>query len=451
MEDLVKVAIAQVNEERAVKLVRNLVDIPSNTGDERDCAEFLVAYMEKIGLQARLQEITDKRANAIGMIKGTGEGPVLMFNGHLDTGRAGNEREDYAALGPVAPGYKPKSYMKNGFIFGLGTNNMKGGLAAAVTALDALLQAGVRLKGDVVFAGVAGESEKSPVEGAIRSYQGAQYEGGGYGTRYLMSRGPIPDYAVVCEPSGCYVINAQAGYFFIKITVKGKAEYTARRGPEYRGINAIEKACSIVNRLVRWDSEYARRHLYDSGMGLIEPHLNIGAVEGGWPFKPSYATAICNLYLDLRVTPAMNPREAVDELEAELRKIAADDPQLKYEVEVYAANVPGTFTKPDNYLVQSCLRAQEFVLGKRQEKFPLGQGTAYNDSNIFRQHGIPAVKCGPSGGKVPANLQELLDEGERLSVEDLISAAKMYVAIVLDLCTKTRGEIRSTEKETPAT
>lgn len=443
MNDLFEAVIAQISEEKAVKLVRNLVDIPSNTGQERDCAEFLVSYMERIGLQTKLQEITEKRANAIGVIKGSGEGPVLMFNGHLDTGRAGNEREDYAALGPVAPGYKPKSYMKNGFIFGLGANNMKGGLTAAVTALDALLQAGVRLKGDVVFAGVAGESEKSPVEGAIRSYQGAQYEGGGYGTRHLMSRGPIPDYAVVCEPSGCYVINAQAGYFFIKITVKGKAEYTARRGPEYRGINAVEKACSIVNGLAHWDAEYARRHLYDSGMGIIEPHLNIGAIEGGWPFKPSYATAICNLYVDMRVSPAMNPREAVDELEAELKKIAADDPQLKYEVEVYASNVPATLTRPDNYLVESSLRAQERVLGKRQEKFPLGQGTAYNDSNIFRWHGIPAVKCGPSGGKVPPEARSLLDEGERLSVEDLVKAAKMYVAVVLDICTKSREEIKS--------
>lgn len=59
---------------------------------------------------------------------------------------------------------------------------MKGGLAAPVTALDALLRSGAKLKGDVIFAGVAGESKKSPVEGAIRSYRGPQYEGGGFGT-----------------------------------------------------------------------------------------------------------------------------------------------------------------------------------------------------------------------------------------------------------------------------
>jgi len=442
MEDLVRDALSRVNEERVVKLVCDLVDIPSTTGQERECAEYLVRYMREMGLETRLQEITDRRANAIGMLKGTGEGPILMFNGHLDTACTGIEEEDYAAMGPLPAGYKPKSYLKNGYIFGLGANNMKGGVGAAVAALEALLQTGVKLKGDVIVTGVAGESEKSPVQGAIRSYRGDRYQGGGYGTRYLVTHGPIPDYAVVCEPSGCYVVNAQTGYFFIKIAIKGKAAYQATRGPGFRGINAIEKACSLIEGLRQWDSEYARLHTYDSGMGIIEPHLTIGAIEGGWPYKPSYSTAICNLYVDLRVTPAMNPREALDELEAVLRRIAAADPQLKYDVEVYASNVPATMTSPENNLIRACLRARELVLGQKQEKFPLGMASAYNDSNIFRQHGIPALKCGPSGGKVPPEAQGLLDEGERLSIRDLVSAARIYVALVLDMCSKTRSEIK---------
>lgn len=447
MDNVVKNVIAQVDEQKLIKLVRSLIDIPSTTGEERECAEFLVRYMKEAGLEAKLQEITDRRANAIGMLRGIGEGPALMFNGHLDTACTGIEEEDYAAMGPLAAGYKAKSYLKDGFIFGLGANNMKGGVAAAVAALEALVQAGVELKGNVVVAGVAGESEKSPVEGAVRSYRGARYQGGGYGTRYLVTYGPLPDYAVVCEPSGCYVINAQTGYFFIKVTVKGKAAYQATRGPAYRGINAIEKACSIIERLREWDSEYARRHRYDSGMGIIEPHLTVGAIESGWPFKPSYSTAICNLYADLRVTPAMNPREAVDELEAVLRKAAADDPQLRYDVEVFACNVPATATSPSSYLIRSCLKARELVLGEKQEMFPLGMASAYNDSNIFRQHGIPALKCGPSGGKVPTEAQGLLDEGERLSIQELVAAAKIYVALVLDICTKSRGEIKQLEAQ----
>lgn len=442
MNDLLETAFSQVNETKLTNLVRSLVDIPSTTGEEWECAKFLVEHMKGIGLEVKFQEISDRRANAIGMLKGKGIGPTLMFNGHLDTARTGIESEDYAALGPVAPGFKPKSYEKNGFIFGLGANNMKGGVAAAVTAIDTISKLGVKLQGDLIMTGVAGESEKAPVEAALRSYRGARYQGSGFGSRYLLTHYPLPHYVVVCEPTSCYVVNAQAGYYFIKITVKGRAAYSATLGPDYKGISAIEKACLVIERLKEWEAEYARRHRYETGMGIIEPHLNIGSIEGGWPYKPSYATAICNLYADLRVTPAMDPGEALDELADALKTLAANDPQLKYDTEVYCSNVPATVTNADHYLTKTCLKAREFVTGQRQETFPSGLAPSTNDSNIFRRLGVPAVTCGPSGGKVPPEAQSLLEEGERLSKDDLLTATKIYIALILDVCTREKNEIR---------
>jgi len=441
MNDLLEKALAQVNETNLANLVRSLVDIPSTTGEEWECAKFLVEHMREMGLEVRFQEISDRRANAIGVLKGEGNGPTLMFNGHLDTARTGVESEDYAALGPVAPGFKPKSYEQNGFIFGLGANNMKGGVAAAVTAIHVVSKLGVKLRGDLIMTGVAGESEKAPVEGALRSYRGPRYQGSGFGSRYLLTHYPLPDYVVVCEPTSCYVVNAQAGYYFIKITVKGRAAYSATLGPDYKGISAIEKAYLIIEGLKEWDAEYARRHRYETGMGVIEPHLNIGSIDGGWPYKPSYATAICNLYADLRVTPAMHPGEALNELDSALRTIAANDPQLKYDTEVYCSNVPATETNADHYLTKTCLKAREFITGLKQEQFPSGLAPSTNDSNIFRRLGVPAVTCGPSGGKVPPDAQYLLEEGERLSKDDLLTATKIYIALILDICTKNKNEI----------
>ena len=115
----------------------------------------------------------------------------------------------------------------------------------------------------------------------------------------------------------------------------------------------------------------------------------------------------------------------------------------QFPVEVYASNVPAMATSLDNYLIRSALRARELVIDQKQDSFPLGQATAYNDSNIFRQHSIPAIKCGPSGGKVPADAQSLLDEGKRLSVNDLVNAAKIFVSIAIDICSKDRKEISS--------
>ena len=81
MQNSLESILAHINEDRIINLARNLVDIPSTTGEERECAEFLVNYMREIGLDARRQDITETRANAIGILKGTGRGT------HLDVQR----------------------------------------------------------------------------------------------------------------------------------------------------------------------------------------------------------------------------------------------------------------------------------------------------------------------------------------------------------------------------
>ena len=73
--------------------------------------------------------------------------------------------------------------------------------------------------------GVAGESEKAPVRGAMRDYQGRRYRGSGHGARYLLTHCEPIDYAIVGEPSGLYVVNGQAGYLFVKIVIWGKFAY----------------------------------------------------------------------------------------------------------------------------------------------------------------------------------------------------------------------------------
>ena len=98
---------------------------------------------------------------------------------------------------------------------------MKGGVAAAFSTLIALKRAGVKLRGHVMASGVAGESEKAPVRGAMRDYQGRRYRGSGHGARYLLTHCEPIDYAIVGEPSGLYVVNGQAGYLFVKIVIWG--------------------------------------------------------------------------------------------------------------------------------------------------------------------------------------------------------------------------------------
>ncbi|MBI4524548.1 MAG: M20/M25/M40 family metallo-hydrolase [Deltaproteobacteria bacterium] len=422
--------------EEVVNLLCELINIPSVTGTEQQIAEFLVGRMRELGLESRLQEIEPGRSNAIGVLRGSGDGPALVFNGHLDTATSGRIEEDYAGLGEVVPGNLPQAYIKDGHVYGLGAYNMKGGIAAAVCAVGTLAKSGVKLRGDVIIAAVAGESEKAPVDGALRSFRGPGYRGGGVGTRYYITHGPVPDMAIVCEPTALWVTNADAGYLWVKLIVKGTGGRPADRGAR-TAVSAVSVMTRVVQAIEAWAPEYRDSHVFDSGIGKIEPTVNVGAVEGGFPFKASYKPAVCHIYVELRLTPSMRPTLALDELRIVLNRLQQDMPELHYDLEVYASNFPSTVTSPETRVVQTALEMQKRVLGEEQNNPPSRILHFWNDTNVFRQHGIPAVMVGPGGER---DVSLVFEPGQHVAIQQLKDAARLYTLAAIKLCTLSRAE-----------
>src|SRR5215510_8415177 len=156
--DLEKV-FKHIDRDALVKIACDLVDIPSPTGYEKSCADYILSRYKAAGIKIIDQQFEDQRSNAIGIIKVRGNGPTLMLNGHMDTSYTGDER--YL---PDKPGYKPKAIVDGDWIYGLGIYNMKGSLACFIHAAEIIRQFGVELKGDLLIAAVAGEIEKSQVD-----------------------------------------------------------------------------------------------------------------------------------------------------------------------------------------------------------------------------------------------------------------------------------------------
>ena len=94
-----------------VRTAMDLVDIPSATGEEAAIAHFVRDLFRKMGLRTRVQEIETDRYNVVGTFQGEGTGPVLMFNGHMDTSYTG--KEDFL---PDTPSYQPKAYIDEDWI-----------------------------------------------------------------------------------------------------------------------------------------------------------------------------------------------------------------------------------------------------------------------------------------------------------------------------------------------
>ena len=422
--------------EDVVNLLCELINIPSVTGTEQQIAEFLVNYMRDLGLEARLQEVEPGRANAIAVLRGSGDGPALVFNGHLDTATSGRLEDDYPGLGEVVPGNFPRAYIKEGHVYGLGAYNMKGGIAAAVCAVGALVKSGIKLRGDVIIAAVAGESEKAPVDGALRSFRGPVYRGGGVGTRYYITHGPVPDMAIVCEPTALWVTNADTGYVWVKVIVKGTGGKLSARGAR-TAVSAVSLMTHVVQGIEAWAPQYRDRHVFDSGIAKMEPTVNVGAVEGGFPFKASYQPALCHIYVELRLTPVMRPTDALAELRTVLGNLQQDMPDLICELEVYASNFPSTVTAPQNLVVQVALEMQKRVLGEQQSPPPSRILHHWNDTNVFRQHGVPAVMVGPGGERDPS---KVFEPGQHVAIQQLENAARLYTLAAVELCSLSRAE-----------
>src|SRR3954467_5937581 len=206
-----------IDRDRLVDWASKAIAIPSFTGSEEAMAVFMADTFEELGLQVQWQQVEEGRANVLGTLAGAGGGPSLMFNGHMDTSYSG--REPWLRQ---VPGFQPEPFVREGRLYGLGISNMKGALACYVEAVRALLDAGVRLRGDVMVAGVCGEIEKTQFGDA----QGAEYRGYAAGSCSLVRHGGLADMCILGEPTEGKVVLGHFGSLWVRISTSGAFVHT---------------------------------------------------------------------------------------------------------------------------------------------------------------------------------------------------------------------------------
>ena len=181
------------------------------------------------------------RPITVGVLRGRGGGRALVVNGHVDVVGAG-ERERWAS-DPFA------AEIRDGRIYGRGACDMKGGLAAALVALEALGDAGIRLDGDVVFEAVTDEETCA------------------MGTIAAIERGYRGDAGLVPEPTGFDLWIATRGLLHGTLSVEGRSAHAEMNQPSWQdggGVNAIQKTMPLLGALdelsARWAGRADKRH-----------------------------------------------------------------------------------------------------------------------------------------------------------------------------------------------
>lgn len=413
-KDLVKKATDLIDRDRLVNLTIDLTNIPSPTGFEGDCARAYHEVLQGSGFDATLQPIGDERYNAIGRLQGEGGGKSLMFNGHLDT--SFGPEQAHRGIGYQCKG----TLVDNEWIYGMGSFNMKFALANYVTAVEAVRKAGIKLGGDVVIAGVAGEIEKAPVN----EYEGRQYQGYGVGTKYAITHGAVADFCILGEPTNMMLIPRHCGTTWIKITVPGHLIHTAWSEVER---NAINKSRVVLDAIHEWIPGYCQRNR----IGDFQPRVNVSAIEGGWPWRGARTPDNCVIYLDVRTLPDNLPVQAFNEVRDMLKGVIKANPQLEGTKAEIFLSAPGTSVPDDHELVQNVISAHTNQLGKAPQ---MGIETWYSDAAHMNRYGIPTVNYGSAGRIRTGGGGFSTAQGEHTHIGDMMDIVRVYIEVMMNIC-----------------
>jgi acetylornithine deacetylase/succinyl-diaminopimelate desuccinylase family protein len=381
-----------INREELVALAQSLIRIPSENppGNEKPVAEFLARRLRKLDMQVQIEDVDEHpgRPNVPATWDTGHDGPTLLFNGHLD-------------VVPAGEGWSVDPFggeIRDGRLYGRGACDMKGPLAAVVTALEAVRRASASLRGKIVLAGVVGEEQDQS------------------GTRQLVADGIQADYGIVAEPTRLAPVIAQKGQVFYDITTFGKA---AHGSVPHLGVNAVVNMMPVIKGVLKLNERLKRKKHPLCG----HPTVNLGVIKGGE--IPNAVPDRCTISLDRRLIPGETFEEARAEIEGILAEIAKTDPEFRTEVVMPVTWKP-TEIAEDEPIVVALRRQTEAVTGVNPglEGWP----ATCDATLLVNDAGIPTCIFGPGDLFGQAHKPD-----ESVEIGDLVRGAKIYALTILDL------------------
>lgn len=372
-----------------LELTRALVqlDTVNPPGNEQTAAELVLDFVRRCGLDGQVTVLGQNRANLEVRLSGQGTQPALLYCGHFDT----------VPLGEAPWTHSPHSAHidEQGWLWGRGTVDMKGGVAAMLLGLITVARSGVKLPGDLRFLGTIGE--EVDCAGARAALESGVMQGVGQ--------------LVIAEPTDLDLVVAHKGALFLEFTTTGRSAHGAM--PE-QGVNAIVHMVRLLDRLEAFDFGVEAHPL------LERPTLNIGTVQGG--SVVNLVPDRCTVQVDVRTIPGLEHSVLLVRFEALLDQLCAELPGFKGELRL-TGDYPAMGTDPDAPLVQMAGRVMNEVRGEMPRT---GAVSYFSDGSILQPPtGVPTLLCGPGD----PNLAHQTDE--RLRVEDLKRAAVFFSRLPL--------------------
>jgi acetylornithine deacetylase len=395
-----------VDVSRAKAILSDLVRMDSHVinqgvdGNEAQAQKYVADFLTRVGCEVEVFEPNTRclcnmaeytrghsyqnRPNVVGVLKGTRPGRSVILNGHVDTMPPGDidswSRDPWGAI------------VDGDRMYGLGAADMKGGLAAILTAVEYMAEYATDRAGDVIVHCVVDE------------------EGGGNGTLACIERARQGDAAIVCEPTSLHIQPAHMGTDLFNVTVKGKAIHASRRE---HGVNAIDKAMLIARALQELDMRLQnKRHAI-----LPSPSLVIGTFSGG--VAASMVPDHCVIGCDVHYLPEDEQQirdvvaESIDSVCESDEWLGSNRPVLRWLTRVSSMETPVS-----SDLVEVMMNAVQVTTG---ESILSGMVSGC-DARLYRKlMGIPVIIFGPG------SLDQAHSVDEWVSIREVQLAASSLV------------------------
>lgn len=375
--------------------LQKLVQTPSPSTQEGEVAELIRQELAAAGVT---DVFTDRAGNVVARI-GTGDGPVLLYDAHMDTVAATRAEWPHPPLAGV---------IEDGTLYGLGACDMKGAIAAMVHAARKLTVSETPLTGTLVLAFIV---QEEPCEGCA--------------LRVLVEEEGIrPDWVVLGEPSGLQIMRGHRGRALFKVTVRGRSSHAS--APRL-GDNAVVSAARLVFGIDLLAADLASDTFLGPGT------IAVTHIESEAPSLNAIPDN-CTFYVDRRLTLGETANRAQAQIEGVIERegIQAEISLVEYAGESYAGypfNVREAFNAwalpEDHPLLKSLSAVARRVLGQTPA---VGHWTFSTDGVYsMGQANIPTVGFGPGKPGVAHTVED------QVALSEVYQAAEVYALLAASL------------------
>ncbi len=381
----------QIDSTYLTNIIQRLVQIDSRNPDltpgapaESEIAAYVASLLRELNLEVIEHDLGNGRVNVVGILRGQGDGKTLMLNGHLDTVGVEGMVEPFSGA------------IRDGKLYGRGSFDMKGSVAAQIALAKVIVDSDVSLNGDLIITFVADEEYASIGTADIVKHYSA-------------------DAAIVTEPTGFGICVAHRGFVWYEVETFGRAAHGSRY---MDGIDANMHMGRFLGELAKLEQELRSRTPH-SLVGT--PSLHAAQIQGGTELS-AYA-ANCILRIERRLNPGETEQQTTSELQEIINRLSSQDENFKATLKPLFIRRPYE-TKTDSPFVQ--LVAKNVAHHRHQDAEFTGT-LGWTDAEVLGSAGIEAILLGPIGEGAHAAVEWV----DLKSVEQLVD---ILFDIVVEHC-----------------